>query len=233
MHFLKNPRFISGAIGIAFVASLFSGVTFAQASSLTSVQVQAITNLLQSFGVDPSTITNVQAVLENQATSTQSASSPGESSSFGGSSQPQSGNGCSVLSGNLQPGSTDQSTNGEVSQLQTFLGKDKSIYPEDLVTGYFGSSTEHAVQRWQTANGIVSSGDPQSTGYGDVGPRTRGEMDKEMEVECEQGGSQNSSDSTASSTQERSSGSESDAGGNFNISTTSSMQTQNFGTGDH
>jgi peptidoglycan hydrolase-like protein with peptidoglycan-binding domain len=80
-----------------------------------------------------------------------------------------------------------------VSQLQSFLGKDKSIYPEDAVTGYFGNMTLQAVQRWQAAHGIVSSGDPGSTGFGYIGPRTRGEMDKEMETECEQGDSQHSS----------------------------------------
>ncbi len=82
------------------------------------------------------------------------------------------------------------------------------------VTGYFGDLTLQAVQRWQAAHGIVSSGDPGSTGFGIIGPRTRGEMDKEMEVECEQGDSQNSSsgegehsNASASSTPSHESGS--------------------------
>lgn len=184
MHFFKNPRFISGAVSAAFVFSLFGGAAFAQASTLTSAQVQAITNLLQSFGVDSGTIANVQAVLENQATTTPAAVSTDQS---------QSGNGCNVLDNNLQFGATDESTNGDVSQLQAFLGKDKNIYPEGVVTGYYGNLTLEAVKRWQEAHGIVSSGDPASTGFGHIGPRTRGEMDKEMEVECEQEDSQGSS----------------------------------------
>jgi peptidoglycan hydrolase-like protein with peptidoglycan-binding domain len=40
-------------------------------------------------------------------------------------------------------------------------------------TGYYGPLTEAAVQRLQTAQGVVSSGTPSTTGYGVVGPRTR------------------------------------------------------------
>jgi peptidoglycan L-alanyl-D-glutamate endopeptidase CwlK len=39
-------------------------------------------------------------------------------------------------------------------------------------TTYFGNQTQLAVQRYQAKNGIVSSGTPQSTGYGQVGPKT-------------------------------------------------------------
>lgn len=60
-----------------------------------------------------------------------------------------------------------------VTELQIFLAKDKGIYPEGLITGYFGSLTESAVKRFQCARGIVCSGDPESTGYGTVGPKTR------------------------------------------------------------
>lgn len=192
MHLFKNPRFVSGAVSAALALTLFGGVAFAQASTLTSIQVGAIINLLQSFGVDSGTIANVQAVLENQSTTTQAMSSSSSSSS-GGSGQLQGNNGCNVLDNNLQFGATDQSTNGDVSQLQAFLGKNKDIYPEGVVTGYYGNLTLQAVQRWQEAHGIVSSGDPESTGFGHIGPRTRGEMDKEMEIECEQEDSQKSS----------------------------------------
>ena len=39
-------------------------------------------------------------------------------------------------------------------------------------TGYFGTVTQVAVQQFQTKYGIVSSGDPVSTGYGRVGGKT-------------------------------------------------------------
>lgn len=61
----------------------------------------------------------------------------------------------------------------EVTELQTYLATNASIYPEGLVTGYFGQLTKAAVQRFQTAEGIISQGTPATTGYGRVGPLTR------------------------------------------------------------
>jgi len=52
----------------------------------------------------------------------------------------------------------------DVSSLQMFLARDSSIYPEGLVTGYFGPLTEAAVSNFQNHNGI----DP----IGRVGPVT-------------------------------------------------------------
>lgn len=73
-----------------------------------------------------------------------------------------------AISSSLDFGSTGEN----VSELQTYLAKDSSIYPSGLVTGYFGSLTQAAVQRFQTAQGIVSAGTPATTGYGRVGPVT-------------------------------------------------------------
>ena len=80
---------------------------------------------------------------------------------------------CLVIQSNLSLDGTDGATNGDVTKLQTFLAQDPSLYPEGRITGYFGPATERAVQRWQARNGIVSSGDADSTGYGFIGPRTR------------------------------------------------------------
>ena len=63
-------------------------------------------------------------------------------------------------------------TGGNVTSLQQFLAADASIYPEGLVTGYFGSLTRAAVQRYQCKQGIVCGGSAATTGYGRVGPRT-------------------------------------------------------------
>lgn len=60
----------------------------------------------------------------------------------------------------------------EVLCLQGFLVTQKLFLAENS-TGYFGPLTEKAVQNFQSANGIVSSGSPSSTGYGVVGPKTR------------------------------------------------------------
>lgn len=61
----------------------------------------------------------------------------------------------------------------DISALQSFLGRDASIYPGRQVTGFFGPLTEEAVKRFQVACGIIAAGDYQSTGYGRVGPKTR------------------------------------------------------------
>lgn len=80
---------------------------------------------------------------------------------------------CVVLSHNLGLNSSDAATDGDVSALQNFLKQYPALYPEGLVTGFFGPLTQLAVQRYQAQQGIVSSGDPETTGYGFVGPATR------------------------------------------------------------
>ncbi len=75
---------------------------------------------------------------------------------------------CVVLSQRLALGSTDASTYGEVSRLQTFLGMS--------ATGTFDAATQTRVQQWQAQNGVVAEGTPETTGYGVVGPRTRDAM---------------------------------------------------------
>lgn len=52
----------------------------------------------------------------------------------------------------------------DVSLLQLFLAEDPNVYPEGLVTGYFGRLTSEAVKRFQTTNGLPA--------VGRVGPQT-------------------------------------------------------------
>jgi len=59
-------------------------------------------------------------------------------------------------------------TSQEVSKLQSALGQDKTIYPEGLITGYFGPATEMAVKRFQAKYGIDQ--------VGRVGPATRAKL---------------------------------------------------------
>src|SRR3989344_4939052 len=84
--------------------------------------------------------------------------------------------GAVTLTRTLRLGSTNAVTNGEVSRLQQFLAQDTSIYPEGLVTGYFGPLTQRAVQLWQGTQGVVSYGTQATTGYGVVGPLTRAKI---------------------------------------------------------
>ena len=63
----------------------------------------------------------------------------------------------------------------EVKTLQEFLAKDSDVYPEGIISGYFGTATKRAVQRFQEKNGIAKKGD---SGYGDVGPATRAKINQ-------------------------------------------------------
>ena len=46
----------------------------------------------------------------------------------------------------------------DVSVLQKFLAQDNTIYPQGLVTGYFGMLTQAAVSNFQSRNGLESVG---------------------------------------------------------------------------
>ncbi|MBI2640367.1 MAG: fibronectin type III domain-containing protein, partial [Candidatus Sungbacteria bacterium] len=56
------------------------------------------------------------------------------------------------------------SSGDDVRKLQEFLARDKDIYPEGLLTGFFGPLTEAAVKKWQEKHGVES--------VGIVGPKT-------------------------------------------------------------
>ena len=185
-----HPRVLAAAVGTTAVVSMFAVAPVAQASSLTSSQVNAIMTLLQAFGADSTTVANVQAALmgtpsvttSQVSTSTPSSNGPGNASS------------CMSISGTLSLGSHGE----DVTKLQQFLAQNKSIYPQGLVTGYYGTETEDAVRRYQALHGIVATGTPATTGYGAVGPSTRGEMEREMETECNSGDHSNSTDNASS-----------------------------------
>ena len=60
----------------------------------------------------------------------------------------------------------------DVSELQTFLASDTNVYPQGLITGYFGSLTVAAVRRFQAKNGISQ--------VGRVGPQTLAVINSQM-----------------------------------------------------
>lgn len=76
-----------------------------------------------------------------------------------------------VLTINMRRGARGE----EVRKLQEFLKKDLMLYPEGLVTSYFGPATERAVRRFQVRHGIASLG---ISGYGMAGPRTRAKINE-------------------------------------------------------
>ncbi|MEK7536064.1 MAG: peptidoglycan-binding domain-containing protein [Patescibacteria group bacterium] len=65
------------------------------------------------------------------------------------------------------------SQNAQVKALQQFLAQDGSLYPEKIVSGYFGGLTESAVKRFQKKYGVAKEGD---AGYGLIGPKTRAKL---------------------------------------------------------
>jgi len=76
--------------------------------------------------------------------------------------------GSETITQNLSYGSTGD----QVKVLQQFLkNQGAEIYPEQLVTGYFGNATRSAVGRFQIKYGIVAGS--SDGGYGVVGPKTR------------------------------------------------------------
>jgi peptidoglycan hydrolase-like protein with peptidoglycan-binding domain len=50
------------------------------------------------------------------------------------------------------------STGEDVKTLQTFLASYDHVYPEGLITGYFGALTANAVASFQAINGLPSVG---------------------------------------------------------------------------
>lgn len=191
----KKQAIVALVTGSALALTMLSAASSAHASALTPSQVSAVITLLQSFGVDSSTVANVQAVLSGTAPTT--GSTAPVSGSVGGQVMPPGqgvGLGCAPgLTANLHRGSEGE----DVSRLQSFLAKDPSIF-QGPATGFFGPKTEDAVRQWQIAHGIIATDTPMSGGF--VGPMTRGEMDREMEQECHNNqseGSDNSGSTTA------------------------------------
>lgn len=64
------------------------------------------------------------------------------------------------------------SVGADVTALQTFLAQDRTIYPQGIVTGYFGSLTYSAVSNFQARNGIAT--------VGRVGPITLAALNRQM-----------------------------------------------------
>ncbi|MDO8561824.1 MAG: peptidoglycan-binding domain-containing protein [bacterium] len=75
---------------------------------------------------------------------------------------------CPLFGTTLKKGSSGDA----VTRLQRFLARDPGVYPEAIVNGSYGPLTEAAVKRWQVKFKIVTSGTPDTSGFGAVGPRT-------------------------------------------------------------
>ncbi|HUY62656.1 MAG TPA: fibronectin type III domain-containing protein [Candidatus Paceibacterota bacterium] len=143
---------------LAMIVSLAGGASAAHAAALTTAQTQAIITLLQSFGVDASTLANVEAVLNGQpAQSTATATATSTTAITPG------------MIGYLHYGDSGAA----VRYLQTLLAADPSVYPNGLTTGFFGRLTEEALKRYQQLHGLDQ--------VGFIGPQTLHDLDDDLQ----------------------------------------------------
>jgi len=125
-----------------------------------------------TFGTDTRTTLNTQNQTNTQAVqNTPSIVPSNQTSATPASTTPTA---AIKLTKQLDFGVTDP----EVLELQKFLnaqGFTVSTFGAGSAgneTSYFGSATQAALQKYQAAKGIVSSGDATTTGYGRLGPQT-------------------------------------------------------------
>src|SRR3989338_4897822 len=119
-------------VGLALALAVVGMASPVSAAALTQAQVDAIISLLQSFGADQSTISNVQASLTG-GTPTGGGSTPSGACSF---------------TRDLSMGVRGD----DVTCLQVYLNAGGHLSVS--ATGYFGSLTKAAVMKWQSANGV-------------------------------------------------------------------------------
>jgi peptidoglycan hydrolase-like protein with peptidoglycan-binding domain len=149
--------------GLFVAAALLTMPAPAHAAQLTDAQIQAIENLLTSFNADQSAVSEVDAVLRGSATS-QTQHQPQPSTAV---TTASGASACGTFMRTLHQG--DQGS--DVQDLQEKLHEKGLLNASS--TGFFGPMTEEALGRWQAMQGIVTSGDPGTTGFGKFGPRTR------------------------------------------------------------
>jgi hypothetical protein len=132
---------------------------------------------------------------------------------------------CPALTRNLSRGSHG----ADVTALQKCLIS-QTLLPQDDATGLYGPLTEAAVQQFQAQNGIVSSGDPSTSGYGAVGPRTRKALsnsDSNSTAGTSNSSSNSASNNTSSSNYSTSDNSNSSSNTNNSTSNSSSNSNSN------
>ena len=114
-------------------------------------------------GLSQSQLQNVQALLLSNNGIGNSASAGMASSTPG----------CVIPSRSLSRGSDGQ----DVRDLQERLIQGGYLATSSA-TGYFGTLTEDAVKQWQADHNVIATGTPATTGYGAVGPKTLGELER-------------------------------------------------------
>jgi len=147
------PTTTTGTYTLAYVTELLT-------------QIQTLTNKNAALGNEVASLKAQLAAAKSSASASQSSAAAASAPTTSTGSAATASADCPVFTRSISQGASGF----DVSTLQSFLAKDPSVYPEGLVTGYFGPATERAVGRWQANKGVAA---PGSAGYGTVGPLTR------------------------------------------------------------
>ncbi len=164
---MKNV--VATFVGLAVVFALaFTLTSQARAATLEQSQIDAIVNLLVSFGADQATIDNVRAALTGQPTT-------------GGSTTTTTGGSCSATNFTMNHKMGDKG--GEVKAIQKFLNMDSDTQVAATGAGspgnetdYFGPATKAAVIKFQNkyASEILAPvGLSAGTGYWGASTRAK------------------------------------------------------------
>jgi len=157
------------------ISGFFVAVVFVAVPALSgAITLPELVELFINLGIiAPDKATSARAAISNIDTTGTAQAVPGISGSTAvvvaaKSSSGATGGACLALSRTLSRGDVG----ADVSELQRALQRTGDFtFPE--ITGFYGSATEEAVKRFQARMGVTSSGTPDTTGYGLVGPRTR------------------------------------------------------------
>ena len=125
---------------LAFAVLAVPGAGFAQTTS-TSAQIQALLQQIQALNDQIKQLQQQQAQLQQQK-------------------QQTSGEVATAILAMVREGSQGEN----VTALQALLASDPELYPEGLITGFFGKATARAVARFQARHGL------EQVGF--VGPQT-------------------------------------------------------------
>lgn len=144
MKYLGSTAFGAVALGLLFAALPVQAQTATTTSALTT-QLQGLLKQVADLQAEMEKLNKQRADLTQQIIDTRIA-----------------------LTKNLREGMTDE----EVKVLQELLALDPTVYPEGLVTGYYGPLTTKAVMKFQEKYGIET--------VGMVGPKTLAKLNEEV-----------------------------------------------------
>lgn len=136
---------------IVFAAPTF---VFAQAADLRSTQLTLIELLQQQIQLLLQQVQTLQKQVTDLQTELGATSAQATSTSAIVSEPEQTTEVLPEFTRSLSLGISGD----DVRRLQQFLTKDRTIYPEGVISGYFGPLTERAVKKWQEKHGIEQVG---------------------------------------------------------------------------